>query len=93
MLRLRLNAVAAFLVRPSVYAAVPIQIVETLWSHGTSFNQALDQAGSSPLHTVVSIKQPAIRALQYVPSLRECASVVSAKVEQALSQLGPLAAL
>jgi len=93
MLRLRLNAAAAFLVRPLAYAEVPIPVVETLLSHGTSFNQALNQAGSSPLHTIVSIKQPAIRALQYVSSLRDCALVISAKVEHAFSQLGPLAAL
>lgn len=93
MIRLRINAVSAFLVRPVLYVEVPPNSVETFWSHGSSFNQALDQAGASPLHTVVSIKQPAIRALQYVPSLRECVQVIGAKVEYALSQLGPLAAL
>ena len=92
-LRLRLNATAAFLIKPLLFVDLPVQTVERFWSLGTAFNQSLDQAGASPLHTVVSIKQPAIRALQLVPSLRENVDEIATQVEHSLAQLGSLAAL
>ena len=92
-LRLRVNATAAFLIKPLLFASLPINTVEQFWSMGTAINQAIDQAGASPLHTVVSIKQPAIGALQLVPLLRENIRVIAAHVEQSLAQLGSLAAL
>lgn len=92
-LRLRANASAAFLARPLLFAKLDIPTVERYWSHSNAFNLALDQATASPLQTVVSVKQPAIRALHHVPSLRESIVQMTALVESALADLGPLAAL
>ena len=91
--RIRVNASAAFLVRPLQFARLDLAQVERFWSHGQAFNLALDQATSSPLHTVVSVKLPAARALQLVPYLRESMGQIGTQVEAVLSELGPLAAL
>jgi hypothetical protein len=91
--RLRANAAAAYLVRPAGLARLSIAEVERYWSHCQAFNLALDQATASPLQTVVSIKQPAIRALQHAPHIQRSIESLSAEVEAALAELGALAAL
>jgi len=90
-IRLRANAATTFLANPLVFAKVDLVEVERFWSHAHAFNLALDQATTSPLQTVVSVKQPAIRALNHVPPLRECVARLAGQVEAALTQLGPLA--
>lgn len=88
--RLRLNAIAAFLVRPVLFEDIPLNVAESFWSRGTAFNKILDQAGASPLHTVVSIKQPAIEALGFVTGLNEDIRTIADGVEKSMAQLGAL---
>jgi len=92
-LRLRANAAAAYLVRPIGLAKLDVAEVERFWSHGQAFNLALDQATASPLQTVISVKQPAIRALQHAPFIRTSVQTLATQVEAALAELGTLAAL
>lgn len=89
--RLRVNAVAAFLIRPVLFVDVPLKTAEAFWSRGTAFNQTLDQASASPLHTVVSIKKPAAAALKLVPGLREDMQTVADGVSRSMARLGALA--
>lgn len=91
--RLRMNAVVSFLTKPLLFIDLSVEVVERFWSNGAAFNQALDQAGTSPLHTVVSIKVPAIRALQLVPQLTQDIEIMHNVVERAMEQLGPLASV
>ena len=93
LLRLRVNAVAAFLIKPVAFVDVPIKTAEELWSRATAFNQTLDQAGASPLHTVVSIKNPAIAALQLTDCLKQEMEAIISGVERSMAQLGAIAAL
>jgi hypothetical protein len=89
--RLRVNAVSAFLIRPVLFEDIPLKVAEAFWSRGTAFNQTLDQAGASPLHTVVSIKQPAIAALKLVAGLQQDMQAIADGVERSMARLGALA--
>lgn len=89
--RLRVNAVASFLIRPVLFVDIPLKTAEGFWSRATAFNQTLDQAGASPLHTVVSIKKPATGALKLVPGLREDMHAIAEGVTKSMAQLGALA--
>jgi hypothetical protein len=91
--RLRANAAAAYLVRPIGLAGLDLVDVERFWAHSQAFNLALDQATASPLQTVVSVKQPAIRALQHAPHIRNSMHTLATRLESALAELGTLAAL
>jgi len=92
-LRLRVNAVASYLLKPFLVVDMPVEVVERFWSMGTAFNRALDDAGGSPLHTVVSIKVPAAKALQLTPKLVEDTKVLKQSVRKVLAKLGPLASM
>lgn len=92
-LRLRVNAVASYLLKPFLVGDMPVEVVEKFWSMGTAFNRALDEAGSSPLHTVVSIKVPAAKAFKLIPQLVEETKVLKQSVRKVLAKLGPLASM
>lgn len=92
-LRLRVNAIASYLLKPFLVVDMPVEVVERFWSMGTAFNRALDDAGGSPLHTVVSIKVPAAKALQLTPELLEDTKVLKQSVRKVLAKLGPLASM
>jgi len=90
-LRLRVNAAAFYLQRPFLVSELPVEVIERFWSMGSVFNRALDEAGSSPLHTVVSIKVPAAKALQLIPQLAKDVPALKEALGDALTKLGPIA--
>jgi hypothetical protein len=89
--RLRLNAVSSYLQRPYLVERMPVAVMEHLWLVGTTFNRTLDEAGGSPLHTVVSIKVPAANALGLKSLLVADLQTTSQAVNAVMSQLEPLA--
>lgn len=92
-LRLRVNAVASYLLKPFLVTDIPFDIIERFWSMGTAFNRVLNEAGVSPLHTVVSIKVPAANALQITSQLTQDLMALKQSVVKALAKLGPLASM
>lgn len=88
VVRLRLLAVEAWLANPILLSALPVDEIERFHTYGTAFNRSLDEAGTSPLHTVVSIKGPAQRALQMLPDIAEAASSVASTVARQLAAIG-----
>ena len=90
--RLRLDAVASYLATPFLTAHLPLEIVERFWAYGMVFNRALDQAGTSPLQTVVSIKIPAATAVQTIAPLLHDVVVLKQAIDQILLSVGPIAA-
>ncbi len=91
--RLRIVATEAWLARPVLVDALPANEIEEFYSFATAFNRCLDEAGSSPLHTVVSIKIPATKALRLAPELASHAALIEAAVGRQLAVLGPVARL
>ena len=91
--RLRLVAVSSWLARPILLTDLPGKELENLHALGSAFNRCLDEAGSSPLHTVVSIKIPATKALRLVAEIRANCAVLEAAASALLSALGPLATI
>jgi hypothetical protein len=91
--RLRLIAVENWLGAPVLVSTLPGKQIEDLHSFGTAFNRSLDEAGTSPVHTVVSIKIPARKALRLLPHVVECSAVVESAVANQLEALGPVAPL
>jgi hypothetical protein len=89
-LRLRVNALSAYLERPFLVQQMPIQIIERFWAMGTTFNRTMDKVGGSPLQTVVSIKIPAIEALELKPQLVADVQTITGATNGVLSNLGPL---
>ncbi|MGO9312847.1 MAG: hypothetical protein ACLQDI_08930 [Syntrophobacteraceae bacterium] len=89
-LRLRLNALSSYLRCPFLVQQIPVQIIERFWAMSTAFNRTIDKVGSSPLHTVVSIKIPAIEALQLKSELVSDVQAINQTINGVLSQLGPL---
>jgi hypothetical protein len=89
--RLRVVATAAWLARPIMLSALPADSIEELYSRATAFNRHLDDAGTSPLHTVDSIRVPAAKALGEVSSLAKILATVQKALRDLLSQLGPVA--
>lgn len=92
-LRLRVNAAASYLLKPFLVSDLPIEIIQRFWSMGTAFNRSLDESTASPLHTVVSIKIPAINALQSTSQLMEDIQTLKNSVSKILAKLGPLTSI
>jgi hypothetical protein len=91
--RLRLVAIEAWLANPVLLSMLPAKQIEELHSLGSAFNRCLDEAGSSPLHTVVSIKVPAAKALRLLPQIYAGLAAVESAVGDAVAALGSLAAI
>jgi hypothetical protein len=91
--RLRLVAIEAWLANPVLLSMLPAKQIEDLHSLGSAFNRCLDEACSSPLHTVVSIKVPAAKALRLVPQVSAGSAAVESAVGGAVAALGSLAAI
>jgi hypothetical protein len=91
--RLRLVAIEAWLAGPVLVSKLPVKQIEDLQSFGSAFNRSLDEAGSSPMHTVVSIKVPAAKALRLLPQVAAGSTAVEAAIAGELALLGPLSAL
>ena len=91
--RLQLVAIEAWLGGPVLVSALPVKQIEDLHSFGSAFNRSLDEAGSSPLHTVVSIKIPARKALRLLPQVAACSTAVESAVAGQLAALGSSATL
>jgi hypothetical protein len=89
--RLRLIAMSAWLLRPLALPSLPAAKIEEIFAQATSFNRTLDDVGVSPLHTVVSIKIPAIHAAALVGPLSQHFAELQHSIEQQLAQLGPIA--
>lgn len=90
--RLRLVATEAWLAGPVLVSELPAKQIEDLQSLASAFNRSLDEAGSSPLHTVVSIKVPAAKALRLLPHVVADSTAVECAVAAQLEALGSLAA-
>lgn len=91
--RLRVNALSSFLTKPFLNLDFLLGIAEQCWSDASAFNRVFDEIGVSPLHTVVSILKPAKTAIPMIAPLEKSIGTISAAVERALGELGPLAAL
>lgn len=89
-LRLRVNAAASYLLKPFLVSDLPIEIIERFWAMGTTFNRTLDEASVSPLHTVVSIKIPAIKVLPLTSQLMQDIQTLKDSISKILAKLGPL---
>lgn len=89
--RLRLVALGSWLARPVLLSDLPTKQIEDLHALASAFNRCLDEAGSSPLHTVVSIKVPAAKALRLVGVVQVDSAAVESAVAALLVTLGPLA--
>ena len=88
--RLQLVAVASWIAAPLHLADLNPESVSNLYAFATAFNRSLDEAGSSPLHTVVSIKIPAQKALRLVGEIQSGAGSVQNAISGLLERLGPL---
>jgi|GEM_PF-2783470 len=88
--RLRLSALSSYLARPFLLEQIPIQVIERFWTLASAFNRSTDKAGVSPLQTVVSIKIPAIEALQIKSELVSDVETIKKIINKVISQLGPL---
>ncbi len=91
--RLRLVAVEVWLGSPVLMSDLPSMQIEDLHSLASAFNRSLDEAGSSPLHTVKSIKVPAAKALRILPRIVPLANTVESAVAAQLAKLGSVAPL
>jgi hypothetical protein len=91
--RLRLVALEAWLAGPVLVSELPAKQIEDLHSLASAFNRSLDEAGGSPLHTVVSIKLPAAKGLRLLPQIVPLSSAVESAVAGNLAKLGSLAPL
>lgn len=90
--RLRIVALSAALARPGHIAALDLSAVESIHDRSVAFNKALDDAGASPLRTVVSTKIPARKALKIsLSGLKADLEELEGALEQKLEQLGPIA--
>lgn len=92
-IRLRLVAVESWLAQPVGISTLPVHVIEELHSLASAFNRSLDEAGSSPLHTVVSIKVPAQKALYVAAKAQSDATELESAVAALLAGLGPFATL
>ncbi len=92
-LRLRMNALSTYLQQPFATNDMPIDALERFWTMASAFNRALDGVGASPLHTVKSIKVPAIELLSIKDRLIVDLAQVESAVIDVISKLGPLVAL
>lgn len=86
--RLRLVALEAWLAAPILAQDLPTAQIENLQSLASAFNRSLDEVGGSPLHTVISIKIPATKALRLLPHIAEDARAVELAVSARLEALG-----
>jgi hypothetical protein len=91
--RLRLVAIEAWLANPVLLSLLPAEEIEDIHSLASAFNRCLDEAGSSPLHTVVSIKIPAAKALRLLPQIATGSAAVESAIGGAVAALGSLASI
>lgn len=91
--RLRAVALSSWLAKPILLADFAPKQIEDLYSFAIAFNQSLDEAGASPLHTVLSIKIPASKALRLSEPIRQMSAALEATLHALLASLGPLTPL
>jgi hypothetical protein len=91
--RLRLVATQGWLAQPPAIASLPLAQVEAFYMLASGFNRSVDEAGSSPLHTVASIKIPAIKALRLAPQVKSEATTIIRAIDEIVAGLGPIASL
>jgi hypothetical protein len=88
--RLQTVASAAWLAAPVIVPHLDLEDVRVLYAFSKSFNLTLDEAGSSPVHTVQSIKVPARKALGILPTIEEAALKVYNGTEALANDIGTL---
>ena len=91
--RLRTVASSQALLRPSSLGSIDYEFVASVHDRAVGLNRSLDEVGVSPLHTVVSIKIPAMNALRFVGPLEKDHAALEALIKEELLALGPIAPL
>lgn len=87
------DSLESWLANPAGIATLPVERLEQLHTLASGFNRSLDEAGGSPLHTVVSIKVPAQKALRMSTHIQSDAEAVLTSVSKLFAELAPLAPL
>lgn len=92
-LRMKVHAVASYLVKPFLASDLPIEVIERFWSMATAFNRTLDEAGGSPFGRGDTSKIPAQTALRLTSQIRLDIQTLKNSVNKVLAKFGPLASI